>query len=115
MLSEILRLQRPGRAEVPALWGRADIVEYCNRMGHLTATGKQSASRRLACTRLIRRVLLRFRTLGLASPSGVLEGMPVDFATWPEDMPDEPEDAEVGRDLTEAVMHILCSHLDRLE
>ncbi|WP_406296425.1 hypothetical protein [Streptomyces sp. NBC_00624] len=115
MLSESLRLQRPDRGEVPALWGRADIVAYCNRMGHLTATGKQSASRRLAYTRFVRRVLLRFRTLGLAGPGGVLEGMPVDFAIWPEDMPDEPEDAEAGRDLPEAVMRVLCSHLDRLE
>ncbi|WP_405786818.1 hypothetical protein OG753_01820 [Streptomyces sp. NBC_00029] len=111
MLSESLRLQRPDRGEVPALWGRADIVAYCNRMGHLTATGKQSASRRLACTRFVRRVLLRFRTLGLTGPESVLEGMPVDFAIWPEDMPDEPEDAEAGRDLPEAVMRVLCAHL----
>ncbi|WP_329390249.1 tyrosine-type recombinase/integrase [Streptomyces sp. NBC_01351] len=115
MLSESLRLQRPDRGEVPALWARADIVAYSNRMGHLTATGKQSASRRLAYTRFVRRVLLRFRTLGLTGPGGVLEGMPVDFAIWPEDMPDEPEDAEAGRDLPEAVMRVLCAHLDRLE
>lgn len=115
MLSQSRRLQRPDRGLDPAAWGRADIVAYCNRMGHLTATGKQSASRRLAYTRFVRRVLLRFRTLGLAGHGGVLEGMPVDFAIWPEDMPDEPEDAEAGRDLPEAVMRALCAHLDRLE
>ncbi|MEU8965250.1 tyrosine-type recombinase/integrase [Streptomyces sp. NPDC048491] len=115
MLSESLRLQRPDRGEVPAAWGRGDIVAYCNRMGHLTATGQQSASRRLAYTRFVRRVLVRFRTLGLTGPGGVLEGVPVDFAIWPEDMPDEPEDAEAGRDLPEAVMRVLCENLDRLE
>ncbi|WP_413754325.1 hypothetical protein NRF20_43200 [Streptomyces sp. R-74717] len=30
-------------------------------------------------------------------------------------MPDEPEDAEAGRELPEAVMRVLCASLDRLE
>ncbi|MFF4392789.1 hypothetical protein ACFY0G_39570 [Streptomyces sp. NPDC001552] len=115
LLSESLRLQRPDRGEVPTAWGRGDIIAFANRMGHLTATGKLSAARRLAFTRFVRRVLLRFRTLGLVGPGGVLEGMPVDFAIWPEDMPDEPEDAEAGRDLPEAVMRVLCANLDSLE
>ncbi|MFI2259213.1 hypothetical protein [Streptomyces tubercidicus] len=115
LLSESLRLQRPDRGMVPAAWRRGDIVAFSNRMGHLMAIGKLSAARRLAFTRFVRRVLLRFRTLGLAAPGGLLEGMPVDFAIWPEDMPDEPEDTEAGRDLPEAVMRELCAHLDRLE
>ncbi|WP_326617661.1 tyrosine-type recombinase/integrase [Streptomyces decoyicus] len=115
LLSESLRLQRPDRGMAPAEWGRGDIVAFSNRMGHLTAIGKLSATRRLAFTRFVRRVLLRFRTLGLAAPGGQLEGMPVDFAIWPEDMPDEPEDTEAGRDLPEAVMRELCANLDRLQ
>ncbi|MCB8908361.1 MULTISPECIES: tyrosine-type recombinase/integrase [unclassified Streptomyces] len=115
MLSESLRLQRPDHGIAPAGWGRSDIVAFTNRMGHLTATGKLSAKRRLALTRFVRRVLLRFRTLGLAGPGQVLEGMPVDFAIWPEDMPDEPEDTEAGRDLPDEVMRQLCAHLDELE
>lgn len=115
LLSESLRLQRPDRGEVPTAWGRGDIIAFANRMGHLTATGKLSAACRLAFTRFVRRVLLRFRTLGLVGPGGVLEGMPVDFAIWPEDMPDGPEDAEAGRDLPEAVMRVLCANLDSLE
>ncbi|MCX4808494.1 hypothetical protein OG594_44105 [Streptomyces sp. NBC_01214] len=115
MLSESLRLQRPDRGEEPAGWGRGDIVAFTNRMGHLTASGKMSASRRLAFTRFVRRVLLRVRTLGLAGPGGLLEGMPVDFALWPEDMPDEPEHTEAGRDLPEEVMRVLCANLDLLE
>ncbi|WP_030196369.1 hypothetical protein [Streptomyces sp. NRRL S-87] len=115
LLSDSLRLQRPDRGEVPARWGRADIVGFINRMGHLTSTGKLSPARRLAFTRFVRRVQVRFRTLGLTGPGGLLEGMPVDFALGPEDMPDEPEATEAGRDLPEEVMRALCAHLDRLE
>ncbi|MFD8789839.1 hypothetical protein [Streptomyces vinaceus] len=78
VLLERQRLQRPDRGEVPTL-GRADIVVYSNRMGHITATDKQSVSRWPAYTRFVRRVLFRFRTLGLAGLGGLLEGMPVDF------------------------------------
>ncbi|MFB7982907.1 hypothetical protein [Streptomyces vinaceus] len=85
MLLTSLRFQHPERGEVPALWGRAGIVVYSNRMVHLTATGKQSASRLLAYTRFVCRVLFRFRTLGLAGLGGLLEGMPVDFGIWPAD------------------------------
>ncbi|MFI0264791.1 tyrosine-type recombinase/integrase [Streptomyces sp. NPDC017056] len=100
---------------MPAAWGRSDIVAFCNRMGYLTETGKLSAARRLAFIRFVRRVLLRFRTLGLTGPGQVLAGMPVDFALWPEDMPDEPEDTEAGRSLPEEVMRQLCTHLPSLE
>ncbi|MEU3994153.1 hypothetical protein AB0F24_38495 [Streptomyces platensis] len=115
LLSESLWLQRPDRGMAPSAWGRGDIIAFTNRMGYLTATGKLSAARRLAFTRFVRRVLLRFRTLGLAGPGQVLAGMPVDFAILPEDMPDEPEDTEAGRDLPEEVMRQLCAHLDDLE
>ncbi|WP_336054322.1 hypothetical protein [Streptomyces sp. CA2R101] len=115
MLSESLRAQRTDRGAVPAAWARGDIVAFANRMGYLTANGKLSAARRLAFTRFVRRVLLRFRALGLTGPGQVLEGMPVDFAIWPEDMPDEPEDTEAGRDLPDEVMRQLCAHLDELE
>ncbi|MEU7205378.1 hypothetical protein [Streptomyces sp. NPDC045470] len=115
MLSESLRTQRPDDGTVPAAWGRSDIVAFTSRMGYLTATGKISPARRLAFTRFVRRVLLRFRTLGLTAPGQILEGMPADFTIWPEDMPDEPEDTEAGRDLPDEVMHALCAHLDELE
>nr|WP_259399495.1 hypothetical protein [Streptomyces rimosus] len=115
LLSDSLRLQRPDKGTVPAAWGRSDIVAFTNRMGHLTATGKLSAARRLAFTRFVRRVLLRFRTLGLAGNGQLLDGMPSDFAILPEDMPDEPEDTEAGRDLPEEVLRQLCAHLDQLE
>ncbi|WP_199840247.1 hypothetical protein [Streptomyces viridochromogenes] len=115
MLSESLRVQRQDRGTVPAAWGRSDIVAFTNRMGYFTATGKISPSRRLAFTRFVRRVLLRFRTLGLTAPGQLLEGMPADFAIGPEDMPDEPGDTEAGRDLPEQVLRELCAHLDVLE
>lgn len=115
MLSESLRVQRPDRGAVPAAWGRSDIVAFANLMAYFTSTGQISPARRLAFTRFVRRVLLRFRTLGLTAPGQLLEGMPADFAISPEDMPDEPEDTEAGRDLPDEVMRQLCAHLDELE
>lgn len=115
MLSESLRVQRPDRGTVPAAWGRSDIVAFTNRMGYFTSTGQISPARRLAFTRFVRRVLLRFRTLGLTAPGQLLQGMPADFAISPEDMPDEPEDTEAGRDLPDEVMRELCDRLDELE
>ncbi|MFH8658617.1 hypothetical protein [Streptomyces afghaniensis] len=80
-----------------------------------SATGKISPARRLAFTRFVRRVLLRFRTLGLTAPGQILQGLPADFAILPQDMPDESEDTEAGRDLPDEVMRELCAHLDELE
>ncbi|MFD7938996.1 hypothetical protein ACFV4T_31485 [Streptomyces sp. NPDC059755] len=115
MLSESLRVQRADHGRVPAAWGRSDILAFTNRMGYFTSTGQITPRRRLAFTRYARRVLLRFRTLGLTAPGRLLAGMPVDFAILPEDMPDEPEDTEAGRDLPDEVMRALCAHLDELE
>ncbi|MFH9009616.1 hypothetical protein ACH4E5_41125 [Streptomyces afghaniensis] len=91
MLSESLRVQRPDHGTVPTAWGRSDIVAFTNRMGYYTSTGRISPARRLAFTRFVRRVLLRFRALDLTAPGQLLEAMPADFAISPEDMPDEPE------------------------
>ncbi|MFV8133004.1 hypothetical protein [Streptomyces syringium] len=115
LLSESLWLQRPDQGMAPSAWERGDITAFTNRMGHRTATGKLTAGRRLAFTRFVRRVLLRFRSLGLTAPGGLLEGMPTGFALLPEDMPDEPEDTEAGRELPEEVMRALCANLDVLE
>ncbi|KOV27304.1 hypothetical protein ADK90_02250 [Streptomyces sp. XY413] len=115
MLSESLRLQREDRGMVPAAWSRKDIVAFTKRMGYFTAGGQISPARRLAFTRFVRRVLLRFRALGLTAPGQLLEGMPADFAISPEDMPDEPEDTEAGRDLPDEVLRELCARLGELE
>ncbi|WP_437023839.1 hypothetical protein [Streptomyces sp. enrichment culture] len=115
LLSESLCLQRQDRGMVPAERGRGDIVAFSNRLGHMTATGTLSARRRLAFTRFVRRVLARFHALGLTGPGQLLEGMSADFSIRPEDMPDEPEDTEAGRDLPEEVLRQMCAHLDELE
>ncbi|MFF8513391.1 hypothetical protein ACF064_35625 [Streptomyces sp. NPDC015492] len=115
MLSESLRLQREDRGVVPAALGRSDIVAFTNRLGYFTSTGRISPARRLRYTRFVRRVLLRFRSLGLTGKGQLLEGMPTDFVISPEDMPDEPEDTEAGRDLPDEVMRELCARLDELE
>ncbi|MEU2502329.1 hypothetical protein [Streptomyces sp. NRRL F-5527] len=115
MLSESLRVQREDGGTVPAAWSRSDIVAFTNRLGYFTSTGRLSAARRLTFTRFVRRVLARFRSLGLTAAGQLLEGIPADFAIAPEDVPDEPADTEAGRDLPEEVMRELCARLDDLE
>lgn len=114
-LSESLRLQRDDGGHVPALLGRTDMVNFCNRMAFLAEEGQISQHTRLNVIRRIRLVIGRMRGLGLASSGQALEGMPPQFTLFPEDVPDEPEDTEAGRDLPDEVMQQLCDNLDLLE
>ncbi|WP_199839622.1 tyrosine-type recombinase/integrase [Streptomyces sp. XY431] len=115
VLSESLRLQREDGGHTPALLGRPDIVDFCNRAAFLADSGSFSAYRRVHIIRDVRQVLTRFRTLGLTRAGEVLEGLPADFMLDQEDVPDEPEDGEAGRDLPDEVMRQLCANLDLLE
>ncbi|MCF3105730.1 site-specific integrase [Streptomyces roseoverticillatus] len=54
------------------------------------------------------------RSLGLTRPGRPLHGLPEDFALLAEDIPDEPEDTEAGKDLPQEVMRLLCEHLPHL-
>ncbi|MFE2871698.1 tyrosine-type recombinase/integrase [Embleya sp. NPDC059259] len=74
-----------------------------------------SANRRVEDVRDARRLLNRMRTLGLALPGRILHGLPGDFDLREEDVPDDPQDREAGRDLPVEVMRHLCGHLDALE
>lgn len=115
MLSESLRLQRQDGGHIPALLSRTDIVNFLNRAAFLTDNGKISARQRLNIIRCVRQVLSRLRGLGLTGPGQALEGLPPDFTIFPEDVPDEPEDTEAGKDLPDEVMQQLCDNLDLLE
>ena len=53
--------------------------------------------------------------MGLTGPGQILEGRSADFSLSVEDIPDEPEDTEAGRDLPDEVMRELCDNLDLLE
>ncbi|WP_324618043.1 site-specific integrase [Streptomyces dysideae] len=55
------------------------------------------------------------RSMGLTRPGQPLHGLPADFMLLAQDIPDEPEDSEAGKDLPDEVMRQLCAHLDLLE
>ncbi|MEV3958486.1 tyrosine-type recombinase/integrase [Streptomyces albogriseolus] len=115
LLSESLRLQRKDGGNNPAALHRSDIVAFCNRLAFLTENGTISARTRSQTVRNVKLVLTRIRTLGLTHPGQPMEGLPTDFRLQREDIPDEPEDTEAGRDLPDVVMRQLCDTLDALE
>ncbi|WP_062013936.1 tyrosine-type recombinase/integrase [Streptomyces hygroscopicus] len=114
-LSKSLRLHRDdGAMDLTAL-GRDDIVAFMNRLRYLEEQGEITAGRRCEDARDVRRLLTRMRTLGLTRPGQSLHGLPHDFTLREEDIPDDPDDAEAGRDLPVEVMRVLCDHLGELE
>jgi integrase len=114
-LSKSLRLQREDGGQTVALLDRRDIVAFCNRLAFKTENGQLSAHQRLYMARTVRKVLNRWRTLGLTGKGEILEGLRADFVMGPEDMPDDPEDTEAGKDLPDEVMQQLCDNLNLLE
>lgn len=114
-LSDALRLQREDEGHRHKLLGRSDMDNFCNRIAFLAETGVFGAYHRIHVIRGARQVLNRIRVLGLTAPGEVLEGLPVGFALSVEDIPDEPEDTEAGKDLPDEVMRELCENLDLLE
>ncbi|MFE7244428.1 tyrosine-type recombinase/integrase [Streptomyces sp. NPDC057580] len=113
--SESLRLGRDDHGATPHLLGREDITAFLHRLSLLNQRGDISACTQFNTVRDIRRVLTRLRTLGLTRQGQPLHGLPDDFALRQEDVPDDPEDSEAGRDLPPEVMRQLCAHLDSLE
>jgi integrase len=114
-LSASLRLQREDHGDNPALLAHTDITAFCNRLAYLTRQDAISAHRRTACCRDARNLLSRMRAMGLTRPGEPLTGIADEFMLGPDDIPDEPEDAEAGKDLPTEVMRHLCAHLHGLE
>ncbi|WP_409468350.1 hypothetical protein [Streptomyces sp. HC307] len=114
-LSESLRLQRDDEGHQLRLLSRTDMVSFCNRIAFLAETGVFGAHHRVNVIRYVRNIVNRIRVMGLTGPGQVLEGLPTDFALSIQDIPDEPEDTEAGRDLPDEVMRELCDNLDLLE
>ncbi|MCZ9347226.1 hypothetical protein NGM37_56950, partial [Streptomyces sp. TRM76130] len=114
-LSKSLRLNRDDDGMDLTALGRDDIVAFLNRLHYLEEQGEITAGRRSEDARDVRRLLTRMRTLGLTRPSQPLHGLPHDFTLREEDVPDDPEDTEAGRDLPVEVMRVLCDHLDDLD
>ena len=114
LLSASLRLQRDDAGESLADLSRQDIIGFLNRLAFLQSTEVLSAHMRVRACRAVRRHLAQMRSLGLTRPGRPLHGMPEDFALLAEDMPDDPEDTEAGKDLPLEVMRHLCAHLPSL-
>jgi integrase len=93
------------------LLGRDDIVAFLNRMRYLVQRGEVAAARHVVDVRHLRRMLSRMRSLGLTQPGQPLHGLSEQFTLRPEDIPDDLEDTEAGRDLPPEVMRQLCDHL----
>lgn len=111
LLSESLQLQRKdGGTDIRAV-GRRDITAFANRLSYLRHTGVISARRTVVISRYVRSNLARMRSLGMTRPGEPLHGLPDDFALLAEDIPDDPEDCEAGKDLSPEVMRQICEHL----
>ncbi|MEI5526104.1 hypothetical protein WB401_24755 [Streptomyces brasiliscabiei] len=95
--------------------GRVDITAFLGRLSFLNERGDIFDCTQYMTVRDTRRVLTRLRTLGRAKPGQPLHGLADDFALRQEDIPDDPEDSEAGRDLPAEVMRQLCANLDALE
>ncbi|MFI6689889.1 tyrosine-type recombinase/integrase [Streptomyces sp. NPDC050485] len=113
--SDSLRLQRPDAGDDPTALSRLDITAFTNRLAYLQEQEKITAYRRLAISRHVRRCLNRLRALGLTRPDEPLHGLADDVILREEDIPDEPEDTEAGRDLPDEVMRVVVAELPRLD
>ncbi|WP_406388999.1 tyrosine-type recombinase/integrase [Streptomyces sp. NBC_00211] len=114
-LSQSLRFQREDGGHVVALLDRGDITSFCTGLAFRAEAGELSVYQWIRTARSVRAVLNRWRTLGLTARGQVLEGLRADFVMGAEDIPDEPEDSEAGKDLPDEVMRELCDNLDLLE
>ncbi|MET9607066.1 site-specific integrase [Streptomyces sp. NPDC006512] len=114
-LSESLHLQREDKGAHLALLERQDMVNFSNRLAFLNSTGEISVYTWIAIARMVRKWLEQMRSMGLTQPGQPLHGLPAEFILLSQDIPDEPEDSEAGKDLPDEVMGVLCANLDLLE
>ncbi|WP_030767149.1 MULTISPECIES: tyrosine-type recombinase/integrase [unclassified Streptomyces] len=113
-LSTSLRLNRPDHGSDIRAVARKDLLIFLNRLTFLRQQGDISATTHVKLVRNTRNLLNRMRTLGLVLPDQPLHGLCDTFGLRPEDVPDDPEDSKVGRDLPAEVMTQLCQSLDLL-
>ena len=112
-LSQSLR-QRPDRGEDPAARGRNDIEPFLARLSWLHSAGQVSELTRVLACREVRKLLITARQLGATRPGGPAEGLSDQFALHRDEMPDEPEHGEPGRDLPAEIMRQICGRLPDL-
>jgi integrase len=115
LLSESLRRQRQDQGALPSALSRHDITMFCNRLAYLADQGSLSIYQRVKSSREVRHLLSAMRDLNLTRPGEPLHGLPDDFRLTADDIPDEPDDTQAGRDLPLEVMRHLCEHLPALD
>ncbi|MCX4405913.1 MULTISPECIES: site-specific integrase [unclassified Streptomyces] len=114
-LSDSLRLNRSDHGEDVRAVARDDVTIFLNRLRFLNEQSEISGYAHVRVVRYARRLLSRMRTLGLTQRDQPLHGICETFGLLAEDVPDDPEDNEAGKDLPAEVMTQLCQHLDGLE
>ncbi|MFJ2591708.1 tyrosine-type recombinase/integrase [Streptomyces erythrochromogenes] len=110
-LSESLAMQRTDGGDDIEAVSRLDVAAFLNRLAYLQQTEAISTKQRVRICRYLVNHLGRMKSLGMARPGGPLHGLPDDFALLPEDIPDDPEDSEAGKDLPLQVMQRICDLL----
>jgi hypothetical protein len=95
--------------------GRADIVAFLTRLGHLEQTETVSANRRLQIVRHVRTDLRDARDLGMTRAGGCAAGLPGEFGAGAEDIPPPVQIDGPGRALPNEVMNALNDALPLLE
>jgi integrase len=114
-LSDSLRLNRPDHGDNVRAVARDDAMAFLHRLRFLNERDEISGHMHVRLVRSARRLLNRMRTLGLTQRDQPLHGICETFSLHAEDVPDDPEDNEAGKDLPAEVMTQLCQHLDSLE
>jgi len=113
LLSDSLR-QRPDHGDGPAVLGRQDIEMFLGRLGYLHSAEKISTLTRVLACREVRKLLVTARQLGATRPGGPAAGLSDQFALHRDDVPEEPEHGEPGRDLPPEIMRQICGQLGTL-
>ena len=113
LLSDSLR-QRPDHGDDPAVLGRQDIEMFLSRLGYLHSAEEISTLTRVLACREVRKLLVTARQLGATRPGGPAAGLSDQFALHRDDVPEEPEHGEPGRDLPPEIMRQICAQLDTL-
>ena len=87
---------------------------FLGRLGYLHSAEKISTLTRVLACREVRKLLVTARQLGATRPGGPAAGLSDQFALHRDDVPEEPEHGEPGRDLPPDIMRQICGQLETL-
>ena len=114
-LSAHLRITRGDHGGRPDVLGRADVEGFLHRLAYLESERRISRDHRIRICQDLRRILDRFRALGLAGPDGPACGLGPGFVLTTGDVPAAPEPPEPCRDLPPEIARAIAVRLADLE